>query len=167
MRHGVIQWSGIAWTLLYAALIVWLYAAAPRTLREAGNEASAALGTYRIDQARFDTALDLFRREQYAAARDEWLRADPARRDARTQFYVAYAYYREGWGRVYADEALYRAGLEAVDRAIELSPQGPLAVDDPDLRMHTAAELKAELEAGLARKWSDLNPAEVIRRERK
>src|SRR5215210_5825536 len=150
MRHGVIQWLGIAWTLLYAALVVWLYAAAPRTLREASTEAAAALGTYQIDQARFDAARELFRREQYAAARDEWQRADPARRDPRTQFYVAYAYYREGWGRVYGDEALYRAGLEAVARAIELSPQGPLTVEDTELHMHTAAELKAELDAGLA-----------------
>ena len=27
MRHRLIQWFGIAWTLLYAALVVWLYAA--------------------------------------------------------------------------------------------------------------------------------------------
>jgi tetratricopeptide (TPR) repeat protein len=167
MRQAGIQWLGITWTLLYAALIVWLYVAAPRTLREASNEASAAIGAYQIDQARFDAARELFSHGQYAAARDEWQRADPARRDARTQFYVAYACYREGWGRVYSDETLYRAGLEAVNRAIELSPQGPLTVEDPELRMHTAAELKAELEAGLARKWSDLNPVELLRRERK
>ena len=167
MRHRLIQWLGIAWTLLYAALVVWLYAAAPRTLREVRTEATAALGTYQIDQARFDAALELFRREQYAAARDEWQRADPARRDARTQFYIAYAYYREGWGRAYSDDALYRSGLEAVNRAIELSPQGPLTVEDADLRLHTAAELKAELEAGLAHTWGDLNPLKVFRRERK
>ena len=167
MRRRLIPWLGIAWTLAYAAVIVWLYATAPRTLREMTTEASAAVGAYQIDQARFEAALELFRREQYAAARAEWQRADPARRDARTQFYVAYACYREGWGRVRNDEALFRQGLEAVNRAIELSSAGPLVVDDPELRLHTAAELKAELEAGLARGWGDLNPLEVIRRERK
>jgi tetratricopeptide (TPR) repeat protein len=167
MRHRLIQWLGIVWTLLYAALVVWLYATAPRTLRELTTEATAAVGVYQIDQARFDAARELFQREQYAAARDEWQRADPARRDARTQFYIAYACYREGWGRVYSDDALYRQGLEAVNRAIELAPQGPLTVDDADLRLHTAAELKTELEAGLARDWGDLNPLKVFRRERK
>ncbi len=166
MRHRLIQWLGIAWTILYAAGIVWLYATAPRTLREMTNEASATVGVYQIDQARFDAARELFRREQYAAARAEWQQADPARRDARTQFYIAYAYYREGWGHVYSDDALYAPGLEAVNRAIELAPQGPLAVDDADLRLHTAAELKAELEAGLKRDWGDLNPLKVFRRER-
>ena len=167
MRHRLIQWLGIVWTLLYAVCIVWLYATAPRTLREITTEATATLGAYQINQARFDAAHELFRREQYAAARDEWQRADPARRDARTQFYLAYAFYREGWGRIYSDDALYRQGLEAVNRAIELSPQGPLTVDDPDLRLHTAAELKTELEAGLAHAWGDLNPLKIFRRERK
>jgi hypothetical protein len=166
-RQTLIPALGIAWTLFYAAFIVWLYATAPRTLREMRTEASAAVGAYQIDQARFDAAHELFRREQYRAARAEWQRADPAQRDARTQFYIAYACYREGWGRVYSDDALFRQGLEAVNHAIALSSAGPLAVDDPDLRLRTAAELKAELEAGLTRSWGDLNPLEVFRRERK
>ena len=37
-------------------------------------------------------------------------RADPAVRDARTQFYIAYSYYRQGWGRLYHDDALYAEG---------------------------------------------------------
>jgi hypothetical protein len=108
----------------------------------------------------------LFRREQFRAARDEWGRADPAQRDARTQFYIAYAFYREGWGRIYNDDALFRQGLEAAGRAIALAPQGTLTVDDPDLRIHTAAELKAELEQGTERSLGDLNPLRVLR-ERK
>jgi hypothetical protein len=166
MRHRLIQSCGIAWTLLYAALVVWLYATAPRSLNELRTEASAAVGTYAVDEARFNAARELFRREQYRAAREEWLRADPARRDARTQFYTAYAFYREGWGRVYNDDALFRQGLEAVDLAIKLSPDGALAVADPDLRIHSAAELKAELEQGTETTWGDFNPAKVLR-ERK
>ena len=166
MRHKLIQSCGIAWTLLYAASVVWLYAIAPRTLGELRTEASASVGTYAVDEARFQSARELFRREQYRAAREEWLRADPARRDARTQFYTAYAFYREGWGRLYNDDALFRQGVEAVDLAIKLSSGGALAVDDPDLRIHSAAELKAELEQGTETTWGDLNPAKVLR-ERK
>ncbi|HEY0005408.1 MAG TPA: hypothetical protein VGB17_11415, partial [Pyrinomonadaceae bacterium] len=123
-------------------------------------------GTYQVDQKRFDAALNLFRREQFRAARDEWQRADPAQRDARTQFYIAYAFYREGWGRVYNDDALFKQGLESVRRAIELAPGGTLTVDDPELKMRSAAELKAELEQGTERSLGDINPLKVFR-ERK
>ena len=166
MRHRLIQWLGISWTLLYAALVVWLYAAAPRSVGEVATHASVAAGTYEVDRARFDAGRELFLREQYRAARGEWERADPARRDARTQFYVAYSFYREGWGRVYNDDALFRQGLDAVNLAVGLSPDAPLAVEDPELKMHSAAELKAELEKGLERTSDDFNPLKVFR-ERK
>jgi len=87
-------------------------------------------------------------------------------RDASTQFYIAYSFYRQGWGRLYDDDALFRDGLEAVDRAIALAPNGRLIVDDPDLRIHTADELKAELEGGTRVEASDFSPARVFR-ERK
>ena len=77
------------------------------------HNAQVAAGAYEVDDARFPAGVALFRREQFGAARDEWSRADPERRDARTQFYVAYSYYREGWGRFYHDDALYREGLVA------------------------------------------------------
>jgi len=166
MRQRLIQWLGIAWTLTYAALVVWLYAAAPQSVAEVATQASVAAGTYEVDRARFDAGRELFLREQYRAARGEWERADPARRDARTQFYVAYSFYREGWGRVYNDDALFRQGLEAADLAISLSGGAPLAVEDPELKIKTAAELKAELEGGLERTSDDFNPLKVFR-ERK
>ncbi len=166
MQHKLIQSVGIAWTILYGAFIIWVYATEPRTLKEVATNTTVAAGTYEIDRERFDAALALFRREQYRAARDEWMRADPAQRDARTQFYIAYAFYREGWGRVYNDDALFKQGLEAVKRSIALSPGGTLIVDDADLKIHNAAELKAEMEQGLERSWNDLNPLKVLR-ERK
>jgi hypothetical protein len=166
MRHKLIQLIGIAWTLVYAAFVVWLYAAAPQSIGEVRTQASVAVGTYEVDRARFDAGRELFLREQYAAARIEWERADPARRDARTQFYVAYSFYRQGWGRVYNDDALFRQGLEAADRAIALSPEAPLNVEDPELKIHAAAELKAELEKGIERTADDFNPLKVFR-ERK
>lgn len=166
MPLKVIQTAGIAWTLVYAALIIWAYTVAPRSLREAATGASVAVGAYRIDEERFAEALTLFRREQYRVAREEWQRADPATRDARTQFYIAYAFYREGWGRFYNDDALFRQGLEAVNRALALSTQGPLTINDPGLQIKTATELKAELEQGLEFSAGDLNPLKVTR-ERK
>jgi hypothetical protein len=157
---------GIAWTLLYGAFVVWLYATAPQSFRDVTTQASVAAGTYEVDRARFEAGRDLFLREQYAAARGEWERADPARRDARTQFYVAYSFYRQGWGRVYSDDALFRQGLEAADRAIALSSDAPLTVEDPELKIHSAAELRAELQSGLERTADDFNPLKVFR-ERK
>lgn len=166
MGQKLIQSVGVAWTCLFAAFVVWLYATAPRTVGEVATQARVAAGTYEIDRARFEAARELFRREQYAAARAEWALADPAARDARTQFYVAYSFYREGWGRVYNDDALFGRGLEAAARAVELSPGGALAVEDPELKIHSAAELKAELEQGRARTADDFNPLKVFR-ERK
>lgn len=115
---------------------------------------------------KFNSGLLLFRQDQFRAARDEWTRADPAQQDPRTQFYVAYACYREGWGRVYYDDQLFKQGLEAVNRAINRAPNGSLAVDDPNLQMHTAAELKAELEQGTERNWKDLNPLKLLRQRK-
>jgi hypothetical protein len=163
MQPRIIQVVGLGLTMAYAAFIVWIYATEPRTFKEVATSAEVAAGTYQINQEKFNSALDLFRREQFRAARDEWRRADPAEGDARTQFYIAYSFYREGWGRVYFDQELFKQGVEAVNRAIALASASPLTVDDPDLRMHTAAELKAELEQGTERSWSDVNPLKVLR----
>ena len=163
MQPKIIPLVGLGFTIAYAAFIVWIYATEPRTFKEVTTSAEIAAGTYQIDQEKFNSALSLFRREQFRAARNEWQQADPAQRDARTQFYIAYSFYREGWGRVYFDQELFKQGVEAVNRAIALSPASPLTIDDPDLHMHTAAELKAELEQGLERNWSDVNPLKVLR----
>ena len=163
MQSKIIQVAGLAFTIAYAVFIIWIYATEPRTFDEVATSAEMAAGTYQVNQEKFNSALDLFRREQFRAARDEWQRADPAQGDARTQFYIAYSFYREGWGRIYHEQQLFKQGLEAVNRAISLASAGPLTVDDPNLRMHTAAELKAELEQGTERGWSDVNPLKVLR----
>src|SRR5687767_15642405 len=163
MRQKLIQIGGLAVSVLYAGVIVWLFATEPRSFKEVATGAQVATGTYQVDQQKFDAALALFRRDQFRAARDEWQRADPAQGDALTQFYIAYSFYREGWGRVYYDQQLFKQGLEAVNRAISLASASPLTVDDPNLRMHSAAELKTELEQGTERSWSDVNPLKVLR----
>lgn len=166
MQHKLIQSVGVAWTILYALFIIWIYATEPRTLREVATGAQVVAGTYEVDREKFEEGLRLFRAEQFRAARDEWGRADPERRDARTQFYIAYAFYREGWGRVYNDDALFRQGLEAANRAVSLSENERLRVDDPDLQIKTPAELKAEIEQGLERTVDDLNPLKVLRQRK-
>ena len=165
MRQKFIQIAGLAVTVVYAVAIVWLYATEPRSLKEVATGAQVASGTYQVDQAKFEAALALFRREQFRAARNEWQRADPAQSDPKTQFYIAYSFYREGWGRVYYDQDLFKQGLAVVNRAIALDP-GPLTVADGDLQLHTAAELKAELEQGRERTWGDINPLKVMRQRK-
>lgn len=166
MQHKLIQSVGVAWTILYALFVIWIYATEPRSFKEVATGAQVVAGTYEVDREKFEEGLRLFRAEQFRAARDEWARADPQQRDARTQFYIAYAFYREGWGRVYSDDALFRQGLEAANRSINLSQNERLRVDDPDLQMHTPAELKAELEQGLERTVDDLNPLKVFRQRK-
>ena len=166
MQQRLIQIAGVTWTLIYAGIIIWVYATEPRSFREVATNSQVATGTYEINQERFQSGMALFRREQFRAAREEFAAADPAQKDPQTQFYIAYAFYREGWGRVYYDDALFKQGLEAVNRAISLAPNGVLAVDDSNLLMHTAAELKTELETGLERGWKDLNPAKLFRQRK-
>jgi hypothetical protein len=166
MQQKIIQVTGIVWTLIYAGIIVWVYATEPRSFQEVATNTQVVTGTYEINQEKFNNGLALFRREQFRAARDEWAGADPAQKDPRTQFYIAYAFYREGWGRVYYDNDLFKQGIEAANRAISFAPNGVLNVDDPDLQIHTAAELKTELEQGTERSWNDLNPAELFRKRK-
>lgn len=166
MQQKFIQIAGIIWTVVYASFIVWIYATEPRSFKEVATNTQVAAGIYEVNQERFANALALFRREQFRAARDEWAAADPAQKDPRTQFYIAYAFYREGWGRVYDDDALFKQGLEAVNRAINLAPNGTLMVDDPDLQMSTAVELKSELEQGTETSWKDLNPVKLFRKRK-
>jgi hypothetical protein len=154
--------AGAACASLYAALIVWVYVSQPRTMAQMRGSVASAVGAYSIDQADFDRGLRLFRSGQFSEARGAFERADPALQDARTQFYVAYSYYREGFGRVYNDDDLFRRGLEAVNRVIAMAPD-QMVVVDPDLGMHSASDLKAELERGLTHGPADLNPLRLFR----
>ena len=160
----MIQIVGIALTVVYGAFIVWLYAAQPATIAEISTKATVVVGVYEIDRVKFDEGLRLFRLENYRAARDFFQQADGEKRDAATQFYTAYSFYREGWGRVYSDDQLFRQGLETVAK-VQMLDQN-FRSNDQDLKLRTPAELRAELENGLETKLDDLNPLKVLR-ERK
>jgi len=157
---------GLALAAGYAAAIVWVYARQPQTVAEATGALSASVGAYRVDAQAFADGVAFFHAGRFAAARLAFARADPALQDPRTQFYVAYSYYREGWGRFAVDKDLYARGLEAIDRAVAASPRGRIVVDDPDLEMRSGDELKAELDADL-HAAADFNPLTVVKRHRK
>jgi tetratricopeptide (TPR) repeat protein len=154
---------GLLGSAVYASLIVWLYATQPQTVAQVTGGLTASIGAYHIDRQAFDDGLAFFRKEQFAEARAAFARADPAQRDPRSQFYIAYSYYRQGWGRVYNDDTLFKEGLAAVDRAIALAPDHRLVIDDAQLGIQTADELRVELQRGLTRELSDFNPLRLFR----
>ena len=162
MKEKTARVVGFGLTVGYAALIGWLYVRQPQTIAQATGGLTAVIGAYRVDEQAFADGLRFFNTDRFVEARFAFERADPAVRDARTQFYIAYSYYRQGWGRMYHDDRLYKEGLAAIDRAIALAPAGRLVVDDSTLGMHTADEVKAELEAGMRREPSDFNPLRLL-----
>ena len=175
MKEKYIQVSGIILTVIYGVFIAWLYWAEPKNLEEVSVKAKTTIenvatkgqiviGTYKIDQAKFTEGLTAFRQDNFIAARDNFEKADPERRDARTQFYLAYSFYRQGFGRISNDDALFRQGLEQLNRVIQLDNN--FKSDDANLQLKTPVELKNEFEEGLKITASDFNPLRLVR-ERK
>jgi hypothetical protein len=162
MSEAAVRSAGLALTIAYAIFVAWMFVTQPATLAEVTGRLSSAAGVYEVDRQAFDDGLKYFRNDQFVEARAAFERADPARRNALTQFYIAYSFYRQGWGRLYSDDALFQEGLSAVDRAIALAPGGRLVVEHPDQQLRTADELRAELESGLRRDPSDFNPLRVF-----
>ena len=108
-------------------MIGWLCARQPQTVAQFTG---GAFGRRRCVPHRsgshYDDGLAFFRRDRFAEARAAFQRARiPRSATPRTQFYIAYSFYRQGWGRLYEDDALFRDGLNAVDRAIALAAEWP------------------------------------------
>lgn len=158
--------AGLLVSVAYAGVIVWLYASQPQTMAQVTGGLAAGIGAYHIDEQAFADGLAFFRKDQFEEARAAFERADPAERDPRTQFYIAYTYYRQGWGRVYHDDVLFKKGLERIDKAIAAAPNNRIVVDDANLGLRSADELRAELQRGVVRDASDFNPMKLFR-ERK
>lgn len=165
-REPIVRGLGLACSTAGLVSLAWLFVQQPTNLEQLTGGVAASVGVYQIDQANFDRGRAFFREDKFVEARAAFQRADPAARHAPTQFYVAYSFYRQGWGRVYSDDTLFGQGLAAVKAAIALAPGGTLRVDDPDLGMHTADELRAEIEQGLRRDASDFNPLRLLRTRR-
>jgi hypothetical protein len=158
----MLRTAGLLIAAVYAAVIVWAYASQPQSGTEAIGGLAFTVGVYRIDERAFQDGVNAFRQDRFPDARAAFERADPAHRDARTQFYIAYSFYREGWRRFYHDDVLFKQGLEAVNRAIDLAPGRHLVVDDAALGMRSADELRSELERGLRTDASDFSPVRVF-----
>src|SRR2546428_9253205 len=163
MTPRVTRVAGLVTSVVYAVFIGWLYVRQPQTIGQITGGVASTFGAYAIDRASFEDGLRFVRNDQFVEARAALQRADPAERDARTQFYIAYSYYRQGWGRLYVDRRLFQSGLDAVARASALASGSGLVIDDPNLGMKSIDELKAELERGLTRDLSDLNPLKIFR----
>lgn len=172
MKEKYIQIMGIAMVLVYGTFVIFLYAAEPRSLEEISSKAIETVqnaatkgqvitGTYEIDQAKFGEGLNAFRQDNFVLARDAFSKADPERRDAKTQFYIAYSYYRQGWGRISNDDALFKQALESLARVDFIDKD--FRSDDPELKLRTPAELRHELEEGLQVTADDFNPLKVLR----
>ena len=160
---ALVRGLGLAATVAYATFVVWVYTAQPRTLVELRGGVAASIGAYSIDTAAFDEGLRFFRADRFPEARRAFARADPAERDPRTQFYIAYTFLRQGWGRFYEDDALYRQGEGALQRALAAAGGGGVRVaDDPNLTVKTSDEMAEAFARGLRREVSDLNPMSVL-----
>ncbi len=175
MKEKYIHILGIVLTIIYGLFVIFVYATEPRSLEEitirAGetvdnvvNKGQILTGTYEIDKTKFNEGLQAFRADNFLLARDRFIAADPERRDANTQFYIAYSYYRQGWGRVSNDDELFTKGLAEVKRMQLLNPD--FRSTDENLQIKTAVELQNEFEEGLRVTASDFNPLRVFR-ERK
>jgi hypothetical protein len=175
MKEKYIQISGIALTLFYMFFVAWLYWAEPKnlvevttkakeTVEQATTKAQVITNTYEVDKEKFTTGLKAFRQDNFLVARDNFEKADPEDRDARTQFYIAYTFYRQGWGRFSNDDELFKKGLEQIERVIRIDDD--FKSSDGDLKLPTPVELKNEFEEGLRVTADDFNPFKLTR-ERK
>jgi isopenicillin N synthase-like dioxygenase len=161
MSERNLQIFSIVLTIIGFSLIIWLYANEPKSLAEVTSKATVTIGTYEVDKTKFDEGLKQFRAENYAVARDFFNQADKEKHDANTQFYIAYSFYRQGFGKFYSDNNLFKQGLEIVNKI-----DANFRTNDEDLKMKTPAELKNEFEEGLKTTLSDFNPMKISR-ERK
>jgi tetratricopeptide (TPR) repeat protein len=162
MRESVVRGVGLGAALVYAVLIVWIYTRQPATLAQIRGGMSASIGAYQVNAQAFADGLTFFRADRFVEARAAFQRADPAERDAVTQFYIAYTYYRQGWHRMYSDDALFAEGLKVVEKAVALDPEQKVSVNAVGLQLRTPLELRTELESGLKQEPSDFNPLRLF-----
>lgn len=158
-------------TAVYAIFVVFLYWAEPKSLTEVPEKAKTTIenaatrgqviiGTYEIDRAKFDEGLAAFRQDNFLVARDRFEKADSEKRDANTQYYIAYSFYRQGWGRLSNDDELFKQGLDQVNLVMKLDPNFKSA--DDNLQLKSPVELKNEFEEGLKVTASDFNPMRLV-----
>ncbi len=175
MKEKYIQILSLLLVAFFGSFVVWLYWTAPKSIAEvpmkaketietATTKAQVITNTYEVDPQKYNEGLQAFRADNFILARDLFERADPENRDAKTQFYIAYTFYRQGWGRVSSDDELFKQGLEQTNKVIQLNKD--FKASDDNLKLQTPIELKNEFEEGLKVTAADFNPLKVFR-ERK
>lgn len=175
MKTKYIQIFSLLLVAIYGVSVAWLYWAEPKSLGEVSVKAKetvenvttkgqVVIGTYEVDQTKFNEGLQAFRADNFVLARDLFSKADPERSDAKTQYYIAYSFYRQGWGRVSSDDELFKKGLDQTNFVIQLDKN--FKASDENLKLQNPVELKDELEEGLKVTAADFNPLKVLR-ERK
>ncbi|MGH9946659.1 MAG: hypothetical protein ACRD6X_05610 [Pyrinomonadaceae bacterium] len=176
MKQKHIQILGVVLSAIFAIFIVFLYATEPRSIGELSEKASktasdvltksqVVTGTYQVDAEKFAKGIELFRAEDFPGSRTFLLAADPEKRDGKVQFYIAYSFYRQGWGRFASDDELFGQGLEYARHADTLLDSGYIS-DDDDLKLKTPAALINVMEEGTKTTAYDFNPMRILR-ERK
>jgi hypothetical protein len=130
----------------------------PRSFAEIKTQAAVEANVYSVKQDNFDEAISQFNQGQHQVAIDQFKLADPAERDAQTQFYIAYSYYLLGRGRFTDDDEMFQKGLAAIDRCIARAPNNIFAIDRGDLEIKNAGQLRARFLEGLAITPADFNP---------
>jgi hypothetical protein len=175
MKEKYIHVLSVVLIAFYGVFVAWMYWAEPKNLEEvsikaretienAATKGQVITGLYEVDRQKFDEGLKAFREDNFVAARSFFENADPERRDAKTQFYIAYSFYRQGFGKLYNDDELFKKGLEHANRVAQIDKN--FKSDDENLKMKTPAELKNEFEEGLKITVEDFNPMKLTR-ERK
>jgi hypothetical protein len=175
MKEKYIQILSLILVAFYGIFVAWLYWAEPKNLEEvsikaketienATTKGQIVIGTYAVDEAKFNSGLQAFRQDNFVAARSFFENADPEKRDAKTQFYIAYSFYRQGFGKLYNDDALFKQGLEQTNRVISIDKN--FKSEDANLQMKTPAELKNEFEEGLKLTADDFNPFKLTREKK-
>ncbi|MGB7068994.1 MAG: hypothetical protein WBD22_05825 [Pyrinomonadaceae bacterium] len=175
MKESQIHVLSALFTLTYFIFIAFLYWSEPsalaeipskavNTIQDAASKGSVLIGTYEADQRIFNEGVNAFQQDNFVLARDLFAKADPQNRDPGTQFYIAYSYYRQGWGRISNNDELFRKGLETVDRIVSLDPNFNAA--DETLSIQTPGDLRRELDDGLKITAGDFNPLRIIRKRK-
>ncbi len=172
MKQRYIHIFSLIITFSFGVLILWVYWTRPKSIDElpskarqtiasATSKAQVVTNTYEVDPTKFKEGLNAFQANNFVLARDQFMKSDPETRDANVQFYIAYSYYRQGWGRFTNDDELFKKGLAQLNVVDSLDSN--YRSSDPNLKLSTPAELRDELNEGLRVTADDFNPFRITR----
>ena len=134
-----------------------------RACPEVTGSLTSSVGVYRIDRREVRCRASLLPPGSVRRGPRRVRAGRPGRQDPTVQFYTAYSYLRQGWGRVYDDDALSRRQGDARRAPGSCAPHGTIVDRRRALKLHSAEELDAEFDRGLTHGVADLNPMRLLR----